>query len=70
MNIQDEIIRNNLTSLCFRLIGRYELSFDDYEHLLRKRKQIIKHNEDGANSTIVRLFAAEYAASHDRGNQG
>ena len=37
MNIQDEIIRKNLTTLCFELIGKIEYSYADYEHLLKKQ---------------------------------
>ena len=49
MNIQDEIIRKNLTTLCFELISKIEYSYADYEHLLKKKTQLLKGDESTSN---------------------
>lgn len=52
LNIQDEIIRKNLTTLCFELIGKIEYSFTDYEHLLKKKTQLLNSDSESANGAI------------------
>lgn len=52
LNIQDEIIRKNLTTLCFELIGKIEYSFIDYEHLLKKKIQLLNTDSESANGAI------------------
>ena len=53
MNIQDEIVRRNLVSLCFELIGKIEYSFQDYEHLLRKKIQLIGDGSGTSHSEVL-----------------
>lgn len=45
LNVEDEVVRKSLTSLCFELVRRVEYSFSDYEHLLRPRRQLITASE-------------------------
>ena len=49
MNIQDEIIRKNLTTLCFELISKIEYSYADYEHLLKKQTQMLKVDDQNSS---------------------
>ena len=44
MNIQEEIIRQNLVTLCFELISKIDYSYADYEHLLRQKKQLLTND--------------------------
>ena len=40
-------------SLCFELIGKIEYSFQDYEHLLRKKIQLIGDGSGTSHSEIL-----------------
>ena len=53
LNISDELIRKNLTTLCFDLIAKVEYSFQDYEHLLRRQKQLLKYDILGSVPAVV-----------------
>ena len=64
MNIQDEIIRKNLTTLCFELIGKIEYSYADYEHLLKKKTQLLKFNDDSSMNYMQSL--AQVCANDDQ----
>ena len=50
MNIQDEFVRNNLTTLCFDLICKIEYSYADYEHLLKRKTQLLRGEDEMSDS--------------------
>jgi len=41
LNLQDEVVRSSLVSLVFAISSKIEYSFQDYEHLLGEKKQLI-----------------------------
>ena len=58
LNVEDEVVRKSLTSLCFELVRRVEYSFSDYEHLLRQKQQLIKASdlENASANTLYTLL--------------
>lgn len=56
LNIADETIRQSLTTLCFSLVSLVEHSFSDYEHLLKKRTQLLKVEDDNYAASIVQAI--------------
>jgi hypothetical protein len=42
MPIEDEVTRRNLVSLMFELVGQVHNSYNDYQHLLKYKRYLIK----------------------------
>ena len=54
MNTQDDIIRSNLTTLCFDMIGKINYSYTDYEHLLKHKTQLLNIDEDTGMNQVIK----------------
>ena len=68
LNVQDEVVRKNLTGLCFELISKIEYSYTDYEHLLKRRTQLLSNEADAASSgAAISAVIAACANDHQDG---
>jgi hypothetical protein len=52
LNLEDEVVRSSIVSLAFEIAGHIEPSYDDYEHLLGEKRQLISQVSGEAQEEI------------------
>ena len=61
------MVRSNLTTLCFEVIGKMEYSYADYEHLLAKQTQLLKCDDENGITNLVSAMCANPDDDDDEG---
>ena len=61
------MVRSNLTTLCFEVIGKMEYSYADYEHLLAKQTQLLKCDDENGIANLVSAMCANPDDDDDEG---